>query len=571
MKVLGINPAFGARSDLGLWAEHDGGACLIEDGEVKYAFEEERLIRQKRAYDTFPSESIESIFEAADTDLSEIDEIAVGRDPGLLWKDMRFKPSMYLPSGPTDYAVLKHLATVTAGFTSIPLDQVKSELRRLPGDEESCEYTKVSHHRSHMASARYMSGFEEQLVFTLDGRGEYDATVVWQEGERVRTYPRSQSLGKLYSLGAVYLGFRGGRDAGKFMGLAAYGQEREGFEEKLERVISITDEGYRINKDVFKNESGIRSQFEDLFGPRRSYGDDIDQRHKDFAFHLQKKLVQAVKSLISHHISKRDIHKVSLAGGVAMNCKMNREIEAMDEVEELFVQPASDDRGISLGAALETYNRKKEFSERIRDVYYGRSYSNEKMESLLQRNGLEYSREEQISQRAAELLAEGKTVGWFQGRMEFGARALGNRSILANPTDEKYRDRVNRHVKSREAWRPFAPSILHEERDRYLVEEEESPFMIRARSVTERAKEEIPAVVHVDDSCRPQTVRSEVNPRFHRLISKFRDITGVPAVLNTSFNKSGDPIIESPEQAIETFYSAGLDALALGDFLLMKE
>lgn len=566
MKVLGINPTK-KDSDLGLWSTHDGSACLIEDGEVKYALEEERLTRQKRAYYSFPLKSVEAVLKEADITLTEVDKVAIGREPRLLYRDAYHDPKRYLPSSPKDYGFLKNLATVAASFTEVPEDRIKWELRKAPGDEQSCEYARVSHHRAHMASAKYMSGFEEQLIFTIDGRGEYDSTVVWEEGERLETYSKKQSLGLMYSLGAKHLGFRGGRDAGKVMGLAAYGDERKDFKENMEKIISLNEEGYKINGRFSK----INELFSDLFFPERSYDNEIEQKHKDFAFHLQKRLEEAVKSLVSYYVNKKNVNNIALAGGVAMNCKMNKEIKDMVEVDNIFIQPAADDRGISLGAALEVYNREKEIFNCMEHVYYGRSYSNDHIRSLLERAGLEYEWEEEVSQKVAELLAKGKTVGWFQGRMEFGARALGKRSILANPTDEKYRDLVNQKVKSREQWRPFAPSILHEKRNNYLEEGIESPFMILSDKVEEKAREMIPAVVHTDGSCRPQTVRSDVNPGFYNLIKNFEDITGVPVVLNTSFNKSGDPIVESPTQALETFYSTGLDALAIGSFILTKD
>lgn len=568
MKVLGIKPAIGKKSPLNLWCRHNGGAALLDDNGISAIVEEERFTREKRAKHTFPANSIRTVLASAQLTLDDIDVVAVGRDPRKTIKKAYHEPLQFLPTRFSDWGAIQNIGTLAAAYTC-PNKEIKMELKQMPGDETNPRYVNIPHHRCHMASARYCSGFDEQLVFTIDGEGEYESTVVWQDGERVQTLPRRHSLGGLFRIGATYLGFDP-ESAGKVMGLAAYGEHRDDFAAVFDQLVEVTETGYAVNLDY---QQFLREEMslQDYFGPRRAPEEELQQHHKDFAFHLQKTVEKAVKRLVDHYTSKTGIRNVSLAGGVAMNCKMNKEIREMDCVDTLFVQPGADDRGICLGAALEAYNQDGSFSQRMTHVSYGTRYASSDIEPVLERNKLDYQRTEEIEQRVADLLAEGNIVGWFQGRMEYGARALGNRSILANPTDERYRDKVNTNVKSREAWRPFAPSILHEKRGRYLKNSIVSPFMIQIDEVTAQAKEEIPAVVHVDGTTRPQTVKQPVNPRFHRVISEFEHRTGVPAVLNTSFNVSGEPIVESPDQAIRDFFSTGLDALALGDFLLLKD
>ncbi|MFB6201233.1 MAG: carbamoyltransferase C-terminal domain-containing protein, partial [Halorhabdus sp.] len=347
-----------------------------------------------------------------------------------------------------------------------------------------------------------------------------------------------------------------------FFGQAQYAR-------KFDELIDVGDGHY----DVTAVCRGGVSLLEEYFGPASEETATFSKAHEDFAYHLQSKTEEIVKSLVRSHVEATGVTNVALAGGVAMNCKLNRELANLDCVDELFVQPAANDSGICLEAALEGHRlvTGEDPDIGLTELYYGPDYSRREIGDALTDCKLSYERVDDICASVAELLADGQVGGWFQGRMEYGARALGNRSILANPRTAESVDRVNETVKHRESWRPFAPSILFEARDEYLVHADEAPFMILLDSVHEHKRDEIPAVTHVDGTTRPQTVRKSVNERYYRLIEEFETLTGTPVVLNTSFNVAGEPIVESPRQALADFYSTGLDFLALGDYLLVKE
>jgi carbamoyltransferase len=567
--ILGIKPSMSR--GIMKWGFHDPGACLVtEDGIIAMA-EEERFTREKRSPNpSFPKQSIEYVLGEYNTDISEVDAIAIGRDQRRYLNNIKRNPRSIVPTSlASTYSTVQDLGGILAAYKGEHIKQVSEKLEEIFESEFTGEWYQIPHHRCHAASAMYCSKFEEEIVLTIDGAGEDDSTVLWDSDlNRIKQFPRTNSIGKFYSAGCNYLGFRGFRDAGKVMGLASYGKYREEFEQIFDEIVDVEVGSYdvsSIQKDEF-------SLLEEYFGPRRVYPDELTQRHKDFAYHLQLKTEEIVSKLVEHHITETGVQNISLAGGVAMNCKMNREIKNMDLVNDLFIQPAANDPGISLGAALEGYRL---FTNEIPDidfnnVYYGPKYSNEEIETILKSCDLEYEYFEDISSKVADLLAAGEVVGWFQGRMEFGARALGNRSIIANPASEEYRDKVNKKVKHRESWRPFAPSLLYEARKEYLMHGDEAPFMILLDSVPEEKQDEIPAVTHVDGTTRPQTVRKTVNKRYYEMIKEFQNRTGTPVVLNTSFNVAGEPIVESPEQAIADFYTTGLDALAIENYLITK-
>jgi carbamoyltransferase len=354
------------------------------------------------------------------------------------------------------------------------------------------------------------------------------------------------------------------------MGLAPYGEYREEFERAFDELVSIEDGKYDVS--VVTEDPTDLSVFEERFGERRIHPEPFTQRHKDFAYHLQRKTEEILVSLVKNLTDRTGNGNVALAAGIGMNCKANRTIHDLDCVDSLFIQPAANDSGVSLGAALEGYRLHTESRPNpgFGDIYLGSRYEGGEVEATLTNAKLDYERADDICREVATLLADGKLVGWFQGRMEFGARALGNRSILADPRTEESLNRVNKNVKNREPWRPFAPSLLEDAREEYLVNSDEAPYMILLDEVREEKQDEIEAVVHVDGTTRPQTVKKEANERYYRLIEAFADLTGVPVVLNTSFNVAGEPIVESPEQAISDFYQTGLDALAIGDYLVTK-
>jgi carbamoyltransferase len=573
MYVLGIKPSLGSQHRfLDMWGNHDPGAALLEDGEVISVVEEERFTRQKRGVHTFPRQSIRFVLDRAGIGIEDVDVLAIGRDPRNRLKRLRDQPREFLPTSLfTTVRLFEQAKTIAGAHADAPVYVVSHILDGMFEADFSGAFECVSHHRSHAASAAYCADTDRPAVVTVDGQGEHDSTVLWNRDlTRAREFPSHNSIGHFYTAGTNYLGYDHGSDAGKVMGLASYGEYREEYADAFDDLTDAGEDGYDVTAIVDSDDSV--AVLEDHFGPAKSEPADFEQRHRDFAYHLQLRTEEMVTALVRGHVERTGTREIAIAGGVGMNCKLNREILNMDCVDDLFIQPAANDSGICLGAALEAHRRHTGTrpAPAYDHVYFGTEYTDDQVRQVLEGAKLEFEHVDDICATVADLLADGKLVGWFQGQMEYGARALGNRSILANPTDSTYRDQVNENVKHRESWRPFAPSLLAEARDEYLVHGDEAPYMILLDEVLEEKHDEIPAVTHVDGTTRPQTVTEESNPRYHRLISEFADRTGVPVVLNTSFNVAGEPIVESPAQAVEDFYSTGLDALAVGDYLLAK-
>ncbi len=433
----------------------------------------------------------------------------------------------------------------------------------------------VPHHRCHAASAFHPSAFDEAVVLTVDAKGEYDSTVVWHATgrrlKRVRTYEHPNSLGLFFATVTEYLGYRMFNGEGKVMGLAPYGDDNPEIESALRELI---DTGVDYDVTKLTKRWGTGHGVETLEGvfdrPRHETPGEYGQWEKDLAYTAQKLLEETVVDIAETAVDQFGTANVSIAGGVALNCKLNKRVRESPAVDDVFVQPVAHDAGLALGAG---WSRQRPAAvDRQTDVYLGPEYETDEIRSLLETNKLEYAEPDDLERYVAERLAAGDLVGWFQGRMELGPRALGARSILADPRSADSRDRVNRFVKHRETWRPFAPSMLESAADRYLDDGQPAPFMIDAYDVHPEAAAELEAVLHpADDSTRPQTVREDQHPRYHRLIAEFEDITGVPVVLNTSFNDHAEPIVRTPTQALKDFYGMGLDLLAIEDLVVEKK
>jgi carbamoyltransferase len=430
----------------------------------------------------------------------------------------------------------------------------------------------IPHHKSHAASAYRCNDYDESIVITADGGGEHDCTVVWSSKlNRLKEFTRDNSIGHFYSNSAEYLGYTepsGNRHAGKVMGLSSYGSYRQEFNEIFAELTSTNALGYDVEEFVDLN----IEELESYFGARHHFPDEFKKHHKDFAFHLQKRTEELVIHLVKEWTEQTNIQNLSVAGGVFLNCKLNKKIAELDCIDELFIQPAANDSGASIGAGLEAYFQEESLNpvESLETVYLGPEYDNNRVKQVLDDNKIEYTLSEDVAKETAEFLADDNLVGWFQGRLEFGPRALGNRSILANPTDLDSRNMVNENVKNRANWRPFAPSLLSEAKTDYFEHNWESPFMILTDDVSDEKQDEIPATTHVDQTARPQTVRRDQNRQYYDLLCAFRELTGVPVLLNTSFNKSGEPIVESPEQALSDFFTSGLDVLVIEDYIIRK-
>jgi carbamoyltransferase len=566
--VLSINPCVG---NLG---SHDPSAVLFENGQLAFGVEEERFTREKHAKNTFPTNAIEACLEYADISLSNLKKVLIPWKPSLFYRMLRYDISQTVTEteGVTE-AITQLEATVKrdVGPVVYSKQSVRNHL------SEFGEYTPpietVEHHKCHAASAFHPSGFNEALIVTLDGRGEYDCTVVWKgnsEGlERVRTYEYPNSLGFFFGAVTKFLGYYPNNGEGKIMGLAPYGDRNDEIEQALREEISIGLD-YDVSALSKGNFEYATRKLEEIFDrPRKQTTDEFSQWERDLAHVTQKLVEETVTEIVTHYSDRLSVDKVGLAGGVALNCKVNKEVMELPGIERTFVQPVSNDAGTAVGAGF--LDAGITATEDMSTVYWGPEYTTESIESTLKTNKLSYAKPDDLCRTVAEHIADGKLVGWFQGRLEMGPRALGNRSILADPRSEASLDRVNEFVKHREGWRPFAPSMLEHAGDEYLVNFEEAPFMIKTFDVVEEKKAEIPAVLHpADETTRPQTVREDQNPRYYGLISAFEDITGVPVVLNTSFNDNGEPIVNQPVEAIKDFYGMGLDIIVVEDVLIEK-
>lgn len=566
--VLAINPGV---APLG---SHDPSAVLFEDGRIVFGVEEERLLRQKHATGEFPARAIRAALEHAGIELSDVERVAVPWEPTLfgraLWNDLR--EAVRVPESATrrlrmagwaiDHSVGSWLRSSTP---------VENHLRQV-GTPVPPVVTE-GHHESHAASAFYPSGFERALVLTIDGRGEHDATNVWlgdEDGlELVRTYEYPNSWGFLYGAVTEFLGFRAWNGEGKVMGLAPYGERNREIESTLRSVVE-TGVDYDVTDVVRGNITLSTQRLEELFGRgRRTESGGYTQWEADLAYTVQSLLEETARDIVEHYCRSLGVDKVGLAGGVALNCKMNSRVLGLDCVEQTFVQPVANDAGSALGAGLLQYDPSA--ISPMTNVYWGPDYDSEQIQTELQTNKVAHRQVDDVALFVAERLAEGELVGWFQGRLEMGPRALGNRSILADPRTEASLDRVNEFVKHREKWRPFAPSMLERAAGDYLEDPEPAPYMVKTFDVVPERVDDIPAVIHqADGTTRPQTVRQDQNPRYYRLIEAFEDLTGVPVVLNTSFNDSGEPIVNRPSEAIKDFFGMGLDLLVLEDVVVEK-
>lgn len=554
--ILSLNPTTDGTGT------HDPSAVIFENGQLVFGAEEERFTRQKHAFNTFPGNAIRACLDHCDIGLSDVDRVVVTWEVRETAKqdlrDSLLRPGLERKL----YHFLESLLT----YGSAP-QKIRNKLSNVADPLPEVVYR--NHHRCHAASAFYPSGYENALVLTTDGRGETESTVVWKGTsrglERIRSYDLPNSLGAFYAAITEHLGYRSNNGEGKVMGLAAYGNRDEEIEATLrERVETGVD--YDVTPLTKHGADPIESLFD---RPPVEVPGEYTQWEKNLAHVAQHMIEETVVDIAETYARREGLSNVALAGGVALNCKMNKRVRESELVDDIYVQPVAHDAGTSIGGGFieGTVDEAREMT----DVYLGPKYTTEEIRELLENNKLAYAEPDDIERRTAELIADGNLIGWFQGSLELGPRALGNRSILADPRHVESMDRVNEFVKHREEWRPFAPSILEEAADQYLVDACPAPYMIQTFDVVEEKKAEIPAVLHPgDETTRPQTVQESRNPRYYRLISEFRELTGVPVILNTSFNDNGEPIVNTPTEALKDFFGMGLDALALDDFLLKK-
>jgi carbamoyltransferase len=550
----------------------DSAAALVREGRVDFAIAEERLVREK-ATGAFPVSAIRRCLDHARLDPRDLDCIAHG----------------------FDYAAHR------AAFAEDPFhhDQYaevydpRLQLQRLdehfPGVDWKDKFVAVPHHLAHAASACYQSGFDEALVLVSDGMGEVDSmsmyTFAGGKLDLQATVAAFHSVGVLYGVFTLYLGFEFNMDEYKVMGLAPYGDRRRYFNQVMDLVRLKDDGTYAIplfgkNTTVVEREThgGVLAALADLFGPPRVPGGEMEQRHKDLAAAVQSVLQTVQLHVLRHFAAKTGLKNLCMAGGVALNCTNNGVVLRSRLFKRVFVQPASGDDGSALGAALYVQHVRDSQTPapRIAAPLWGPSYGRGEIATTLASrtdvDAVAYDSFPALAAAAVQRLGRGEILGWFQGAMEFGPRALGSRSILADPRPADMRTRVNMLVKKREGFRPFAPAVAAEHASEYFEigrgEDETFAHMLFVVPVRKAYRDKLPAVTHVDGTARVQTVARATNERFYALLEAFAATSGMPILLNTSFNVKGQPIVCTPTEAIDTFLAAGLDALVLGDFLV---
>ncbi len=525
---------------------HEPSACLIRDNEIVAIGEEERFVGVKHADGYFPLNSVKFCLEQEGIKISDVDILCsnwcVSPLTALSRVDLKRPLSLF--------GAVRYYDINNGKIENAVRKQLKTDL----------EMNFVSHHPSHAASAFFLSGFNKANVIVMDGSGEKVSTsLFYGDGDKLelmRKFDMPNSMGYLYSNLTEFFGFKRDSEEGTTMALAAYGTPKR----YARSFVGYHDGGYKVD-DMFV---GTNSDFSSLFG--KSIG-DVVKDYADVAATLQRDLESVLYFLAKWMYDKTGCRNFCLAGGSAMNCKMNGFLVQQDFVDDVFVQPMSSDCGGGLGAAVFMSVMNGNKFDKMRHAYYGKGYSDEEIEKVLKESKMPYEHVDDASCLAAGRIDSGKIIGWFQGRMECGARALGNRSILADATNPDMKKIINDNVKHRAWFRPFCPSILSD-RVRDFVQDKyvESPFMILSNVIKEERRGDIPSVVHVDGSARIQEVTKDANPKYHDLISNLK----VPVVLNTSFNDKGQPIVMCPDQAIKMFFGTGMDCLFIGDYLVEK-
>lgn len=537
MYILGISGGFRV-------GNMDGAACLIKDNQIIAACEEERFVRIKHAPGLIPLEATKYCLKEAKIGIADIDILVFS---GATYADMEHK--------------LKRFFEFKLGFCP--------------------RIYFVEHHIAHASSAFFVSGFENANILTMDLSGDGISTLMAYGEERkitkIKEFPRLNSLGAYYNIITQYLGFNRNNDEYKVMGLASYGKPVH----NLEWLLKKTVDGYLFNeKAIVELESGqpfpsfqeplYNKKLLEIFSRPRIPGTVITKYHMDFAASGQNLLEKVICHLAELLYKKTGNRNLCIAGGVGLNCVANAKLRQLSFIDNVFITPAASDAGLAMGSALKTAVDNGFRFGLLKHTYLGPVYSNEEIENTLKHIKCDYKRYSDIAKFVAQKISQGFIVGWFQGRMEYGPRALGSRSILADPRSKNMKDKINYAVKFRESFRPFAPSVLADKVSDYFVNALDSPFMTLNFDVVNKKREEIPAVVHVDGTSRVQTVNKDTDPLYYHLIKEFYRITGIPVILNTSFNVREEPIVCTPYQAVATFYGSGLDYLAIGDFILKK-
>lgn len=578
---------------LGLNAYHgDSAAALIKDGKLIAAAEEERFRRIKH-WSGMPSESIRWCLQDAGLKLSDVDHIAINRNP----KVNNLRRALYvLRKRPSLQLILKRFGNIrrAASFE----DQVKDAF---PGEALRAQIHHVEHHLAHLASSYLVSGFDEAVCLSVDGFGDF-ASSAWGLGRGSditidgRVY-FPHSLGIFYTVITQFIGFPHYGDEYKVMGLAPYGQPK--YLPQMREIVQIQSDGsFKLNLKYFRHHSDDvhytwdnccpevgtlyrKEALEELLGPERAKGQPLEQKHHDLARSAQAMYEEAFFALLQSLHGKYRCSDLALSGGCAMNSVANGKVYLNSPFKRMYLPASAGDAGGAIGSAF-VVARQQDTSTKpfvMDHAYVGPRSTDDEIKSLLESRTAEiqaegctvrrYEDEGELCQTTAAAITEGKVIGWFQGRMEWGPRALGNRSILGDPRRADMKDILNLKIKRRESFRPFAPSILREEVNEWFEQDDDVPFMMEVFQVRQDKRTQIPATTHVDGSGRLQTVHRETNPRYHRLISSYKAITGVPILLNTSFNEN-EPVVCRPQEALDCFLRTKMDVLVLNDWIVAR-
>ncbi len=553
MKSLGIS-----------YMAFDTSAALMIDGELISCCEEERYNLKKHTRD-FPINAINKCLSSSKLLINDIDTICFGFDPDLYH----------------NYDLKNKLNRRPLPFK----DEIKRKVKTNLGYNGKIEF--YEHHLCHAASAYYPSGYKNAVILSNDGIGEISCSMIAKGVEnslqaiyRDNYFPNS--LGIAYKAITKFLGWGNG-DEGIVMGLAPYGDftdkipnSNRTYEEVFDEMITSDKYKYFINEEwfsfPFERDTWVTRKFIETFGEKRKKDENISPHHKNIAAAIQNKLEKVIISQIKILKNEFNSPNLCISGGIGLNCSLNGKIEKLNLFDEIFIPPASGDNGISIGACYLSQSKLIKINpKKIISFSLGSKFNNDSIQNKLEELNVKYSKPIKFFETVAEHLNNKKIIGWFQDGAEFGPRALGNRSILASPFPAKMKDHINARVKFRESFRPFAPAILEQYKDEYFEINQASPFMLIAAKARKEKKDQIPAVVHVDDSARIQTVNSNTNYKFFKLLEAFNSITNIPVLMNTSFNVKGQPIVDSPEDAIKTFLNTNIDVLVIGDFIALKE
>jgi carbamoyltransferase len=576
MYTLGINAVY-----------HDSAAALVHDGVVIAAAEDERFTHVKHAkrpvpFSTWqlPFDAIDYCLKEAGIELADVDHIAYSYDPHLFSGmpkqakatiTLPFMPSEHVSTNPSESPWDPLFLSYIANARGQLIDGAPHHLKKRfisGGRAPRFEWHYVDHHLSHEASAFLAAPYENAAVLTMDGRGEGVTTSLGQfvdgEYKRVKQVELPHSLGLLYEAVTDYLGFLHSSDEYKVMALASFG--KPAYVDQFREIVKYRNDGsYTVDAP----------RLVERFGPRRERGGPLTQHHYDIAHSLQAVLEETALELARWLHERTGLKHLAMAGGVALNCVMNARLRDRGPFEDIWVQPAAGDAGTALGAALWTdYQQRVKQGDRSRrwsmnHAYLGPCYSEEDIESFLKWSKTPYRRLNDIAAETADILASNRVIGWYQGRTEFGPRALGARSILASPIDPSMQARLN-EIKDREDFRPVAPVVMEEHAADWFVDARVAPFMLFVFDVREDMKARIPAVTHIDGTARVQTVNRSQHALYYDLLAAFKARTGVPVLVNTSFNTRGEPMVNSPRDAVESFWTSPLDALVIGPFLIEK-